>query len=49
MSLPFSSPCRQNTGPAEIGSKMDTLAIMHGEEIKAARLKDKSAIKSEVI
>lgn len=49
MSLPFSSPWRQNTGPEEIGSKMDTLAIMHRKEIKAARLKDKSAIKSEVM
>lgn len=37
-----------STGPAEDGSKMDSRAIMQAEEIKAARLKDKSVMKSEV-
>lgn len=38
----------QNRGAAEIGSEMETQAIMQAKEIKAARLKDKSAVKSEV-
>ncbi len=37
-----------NTGPAEYGSKIDPRAIMQTTEIKAARLKDKSAVKAEV-
>lgn len=45
-------PCRllkgKIEGAAEIGSKMDTWAIMQAREIKAARLKDKSAMKSVV-
>lgn len=38
-----------NTGPAEDGSKRDPRAIMQAKEIKAARLKDKSAMKSELL
>lgn len=34
-----------NTRPAEHGSRMDPRAIMQAKEIKAARLKDKSAMK----
>lgn len=38
-----------NTGPAEDGSKIDPRAIMQAKKIKAARLKDKSAMKSELL
>lgn len=47
------SPCRLLKGiiqrPAEDGSEMDPRAIMQAKEIKAARLKDTSAMKSEVV